>query len=435
MNRAAVAFLTKDKTELTKLTFVALTADVPDFDLLWIDGSAEQEGKVFAEHACFEDGRAVFHSGVRGGADAAIVYALTAMLNYEHTGPGGSQVGGYEYVGLCENDVLLPPNWFEDTMRLFEQGRQEGLNVGAVSPRCYEDRILIQRDGYAIMHNLGAGIVIFSREAARIILDNYRTTWSTDNRNIFCQLSGIDIGPTWAFRATPQWLTADWGFDAVLAKHGLASLALTPSHVEMIGQHPALADQGLTIASQPVEHLSAEGGFNIYRHSLASLWEGTSNITVSNAIHQDVLGNFTIFPHQIHKLGGSYGNGASAESGWKLQWTQGFGPFSWRASAVGDSLIVSLSGHVEFLVSGGPTGAQVEVIDYHSGFTCNPVLAPEGSSTQIMAIAVPASVSYREVRLTALTPGAVFYGIRTREPQMLYHGTRFDHSFLPAAGG
>lgn len=434
MNRIALAFLSKDRVELTKRTIEPLIQ--PDkFDLWWMDGSSSYEGKRLAVnypayiHA---------HGEVRGGADAAIVYALTTMLIAEIE---------YTHIGLCENDVLLAPDWFAQTMALFERGREEGLNVGAASPRCYEDRILIQRDSsasggqaYAIMHNLGAGVVVFTREAARLILDSYRSTWSTDNRHIFCQLSGIDIGPTWAFGASPQWLTADWGFDAILARAGLASLSVTPlggySFVEMIGQKPSLAEQGLTLATGPVDHLRNEDAFRLYHRRLFYMWKGVADITTSPPIHRDVLGNFTIFPHQMHRLNGVYAGA------WRLKWTQGFGPFSWVATSPGDSLTVPLAGHCDLMVSGGPSpaeggksGAQVEIVDDHSGFSCSPVLAPEGPSTQIVAIPVPANVSYREVRLTALSPGVTFYGIRTREPQMLYNGSRFDHTMLPPAFG
>jgi 2-deoxy-D-gluconate 3-dehydrogenase len=123
----------------------------------------------------------------------------------------------YTHIGLVENDVLLDKDWFDQTMALFEQGKAAGLEVGAVSARCYEDRILIQRDGYAITHNTGAGMIIFSRKAAELVLQNYRTVFTTENRLLFAQLSGIDIGAYWAFRGSQHWLVADWNFDRVLA--------------------------------------------------------------------------------------------------------------------------------------------------------------------------------------------------------------------------
>ena len=62
------------------------------------------------------------------------------------------------------------------------------MEVGAVSARCYEDRILIQRAGYTVCHNLGAGMIMFTRKAAELVLQNYRTVWTTENRLLFSQL-------------------------------------------------------------------------------------------------------------------------------------------------------------------------------------------------------------------------------------------------------
>ena len=131
-------------------------------------------------------------------------------------------------------------------MELFQRGKQDGFNVGAVSARCYEDRILFQRDGYAVTHNLGAGMIMFTREAAELVLANYRTVWTTENRTLFAQLSGIDIGSYWAFRGNQNFLVADWNFDRVLAAHGLASLALTPNRATMLDQD--IAPLGLKYA-------------------------------------------------------------------------------------------------------------------------------------------------------------------------------------------
>jgi len=166
-------------------------------DLWWIDGSETLEGQQALEETSFTR----HHSGIRGGADAAIVFALTAMLNHPV---------GYTHVGLCENDVLLAPDWFDRTMALFGKGEADGLSVGAVSARAYDDRILIQRDGYAVMHNLGAGHVVYTREAARLILDNYRSAWWPDNRAIFAQLSGIDNGAQQIGVLTRSSPSTDW---------------------------------------------------------------------------------------------------------------------------------------------------------------------------------------------------------------------------------
>lgn len=416
MNNVAIAFLTKDRTELTVQSIKPLLQ--PDkFDLWWIDGSTTSNGSRLVFTYDFSSSARSF-TNIGGGPDAAIVFALTEMLKLS-----------YEYVGLVENDVLLDDDWFPHTMGLFTAQ----THVGAVSPRSYEDRVLIQRDGYAVMHNLGAGCVIFTREAAQLILANYRTGWTTDNRTVFNQRAGIDIGAYWAFRGNEHWLTADWHFDTILARNGLCSLALTPAKCQMIGQSPSLAEQGLALVGAK-KHLKADGA---WKDDVAWKEKGDDsssrrhdsrhcNITAAPPIHQ-LRGHYTYFPHQLHQLGAFY------EGEWRMKWSQGFGPFSWQSSTAGDSLTVPLSGVCELLVHGGERGGQVEIVDTHSGYSCSPTLPPEQQPTAgVLALALPSGVSYRDVKLTALSPGIVFYGMRTGEPQIFdLNAKPFDYSVLP----
>ena len=90
------------------------------------------------------------HGHVTGGPDVAILYCLSLMLER-----------GYDYVGLIEND--LEPGWLDRIFQLFATPR---LNVGSVSARSDADRVLLPRNGYAIMANVGAGMVLFKRAAA-----------------------------------------------------------------------------------------------------------------------------------------------------------------------------------------------------------------------------------------------------------------------------
>ena len=426
--KLALALLTKDRADLTKRSIEPLLQ--PDkFDLFWVDGSTFESPGYYLPHdlTVLRDTCPKITLDVRGGPDAAIVFALTTMLADEH----------YTHVGLCEQDVLLHPDWFGPTLALFERGRRDGLEVGAVSARAYEDRILVQRDGYALAHNLGAGQVICTREAARLILDNYRTAWWPDNRLIFCQLSGIDIGAYAAFRGNEQWVTADWGFDAILARHGLASLALTPSLATMLDQD--IAAQGLRMAAGDYDLLRLHKPFAQFADSTEGIRKGTWMPGVHGRL-QCSQGTYTIFPHQIPGIGGTY------SGDWRLKWAQGFGPFVWESgegveyeiTSKGDEVVkgryggileVPVLGPCEFLVGGQ---GHVRVTDTHSGYTCAPNVSSAGGG--ILQVAVPSGVSYRTVRLEALTPGVCFYGIRTREPQPWLTGYRFDHSCLPRVG-
>lgn len=426
MNKVALVFSTRDRVELTRRSIEPLLPAAGGFDLHWCDGSDTEEGQRL-----YRDYSSVYaaFTNIRGGADAAIVYGLTTLLDHPNN---------YEFVGLVENDVLLHPDWFAPTMALFSKGEDEGLVVGAVSARCYEDRILCQRDGYALCHNLGAGMVIFRREAARLVLDNFRTGWTTDNRLLFAQLSGLDVGKWWAFRENEHAITSDWIYDAAIAAHGYASLALTPSPCEMIGQVPPLHEQGLTLARRPggVEALRNDKAFETFATKTSLIRERTWLPAYGMAGRQQALdGTWTIFPHQFASLG-AYWDGE-----WHLKWSQGFGPFSWKAGTLGNidfrdplrwpSLDLPVIGECALMVGGGPKGGDVHIFDPATGMDTKVRLAGSPNGDQVMSMVLPPVMTYRTVRLTAPAEGITVYALRTRNAQPWRPGVRFDHSTLP----
>lgn len=403
--KTAIAYLTKDRVELTKQTFPVLRDG--SHALFWFDGSTDAAALDYCnKHIGICTGGA---KGVRGGADAAIVYALTGLLSEDYT-----------HIGLCESDVLLFPDWFERTIALFDRGAKEGLVVGAASARAYDDRILIQRSGYAVMHNLGAGQVIFTREAAQRVLEFYRTGWWPDNRAVFSQLSGVDIGRYSCFRTNPQWTTADWNFDAILAQHGLASVALTPCAVEMVGQEPSLEEQGLKLVTEEAERFRDDKAFARFAMRTRAIRQGGWKPQAITRIHRASgnLGASLIFPHQMN---------ADWEGDWRLKWSQGFGPFSWRANADGCRLEIEVFGPAGFCLSGGERAARVTLTDTESGFEIDPEVPP--SSHGITQLQVPGGVSLRNIVMTC-AQGAVFYGMMTAEPQP-ETDHKFDYSVLP----
>lgn len=411
--KVAIAFSTKDRVELSRQSIKPVIDN--RFDIFWVDGSTEPEALAYFNRENVVTG---FYPNVRGGADIAIAHNLTMLLKHPDN---------YDYIGLVENDVLLDADWFEHTMRLFAKGEEDGLMVGAVSARAYEDRILIQRDGYAVMHNIGAGQIILTRKAAQLVLKHFRVGWAPDNRTIFNTLSGIDIGAYWAFRGNAQWVTTDWYWDALLASHGLCSLALTPCKAQMIGQVPPLAEQGLTLAEKAVEERRNDEAFELFKARTRRIRAKTYKIAPESPIHVDNQGVSTIFPHQIGVIGGEYSDG------WRTIWSQGFGPFAYRAAEATARIVVPVSGPCVVFVSGGEAGGRVNITDTESGFSCNPDLPPEGEQTQVLQVQVPAAVSYRDIHIEALTPGVVFYGLQTRERQPYFPDFSFDYSVLPPA--
>lgn len=403
--RVAIAFTTKDRTDLSKRSIEPLLK--AGVDVWWFDGSRTEAGQhLLADYPATKK-----FASVIGGPEIANVMALTCMLEAD-----------YDYVGICESDVLLADGWFEPTMELFARGTEAGLTVGAVSPRAYEDRVLIQCDGFAVMHNLGAGCVIYSREAARRVLALHRTPWTAENRIVFAQLSGLDIGRYWAFRASENFLTADWGWDRQLAFTGLCSLALTPSPVEMIGQIMPLAEQGLKLVTEPVEGLRDDRRFALFRDRLMAVFTTGLVLQRGGALLKDPGGSTTFFAHQLGMLGAEF------TGEWRHQWSQAFGPHAWRAEGPA-SARVPVFGAVEFLLSGGEKGAKVQAIDTGSGYEIAPELPP-ADGQRIAQIVVPGLYSQRDVVLN-VEAGAVFYGIRTDWPQLIDTGFRFDFSVLP----
>jgi hypothetical protein len=410
MNKVAIAFLTKDRVELSKRTIEHLFQ--PDkFDLFIFDGSDTSAGQHFALKYDLTDHIAV-HAQVKGGADPAVAYALTEMLKHDYT-----------HVGLVENDVLLHPDWFGPTFALFDRGNAEGLGVGSVSARCYVDRILCQRDGYALVHNQGWGMQILTREAAQLTLQHMRTHWTFENRRTFARLSGIDIGSYWAFRTNEHWTTPDWGNDAVLASHGLASLALVPSPVEMVGQKPSLAEQGLALAKNPVEDRRNDEAFAVFADRTRQVREGYCSIGAMPVRFRGDDGNELIFAHQLASLPDAQWTGD-----WKLKWSPGLGGFAARGFAAA-SFVAMISGTARFMVMGGEKGGQVAIEDLKSGYVVRPQLLPEVSN-QVTQVVAPVTVSFRPVRITVLSGSAIFYGIACVEPQPAIGGWTFSHDKL-----
>lgn len=406
MNSLAIGFLTKDRCQLTRRSIEPLLRK--DIDVWWFDGSNTSKGEgLLADYPVHKK-----FANVRGGADAAIVCALTHMLD-----------ANYDYIGLCENDVLLADDWLEPTMDLFVKGAQDGLYVGAVSARCYDDRILFQSNGYAVMHNLGAGMVIFTRAAARTVLQFYRTSWTTENRLVFAQLAGHDIGCYWAFRASENFITADWGFDRALAGVGLCSLALTPARVQMIGQEPSLEEQGLRLVTEPVEALRDDRRLAAFAQRQTLIRLRDIHLAAATVMLKDPGGSVMVFAHQLGYLSSDIDLSA-----WRLKWSQAFGPFAFRADDTAQ-LKVTVSGPVDFLVSGGVSGAKVQIVDTESGFEISPMM-PAEDGQQLPQLFVPGGLCQRELVLTC-EPGAVFYGLRLALPQPIHLDYVFDYNNLP----
>jgi hypothetical protein len=194
----------------------------------------------------------------------------------------------------------------------------------------------------------------------------------------------------------------------------------------MIGQNPPLAEQGLELTTRASDPIAMESSaFETFRTRLYRIRQGDYKLVAPDVIHQTPEGQL-FFPHQLGNLAG----GAQWDGTLGLKWSQGFGPFGYRAGPDGASLSLRISGICSFLLTGGDTGAGVTVEDTRSGFKFSPALP--GQMEQAASINVPGSPVPRIVTL-AMQEGAVFYGLACADLQMLDDRFRFDWSQLPGA--
>lgn len=412
--KLAVCYSSKNQVELTEQTFERLcaTTAIKGADIIWCDGSTDFDAlHYFENHKAAAD---YAEGSVHGGADAAIAWKLTKALRHEKT--------RYTHIMLIENDVLLDENWLLPTLELFEKGKDDGLEVGAVSPRSYVDRILFQRGEYGVMHNLGAGAVIFTRKAAELVLRTFRTGWWPSIRYGFAQLSGVDIATYAAFGGNEQPVTTDWQFEFQMLRHGLSALALTPAKCQMIGQNPPLAEQGLELTTGPVAACEDNEKFAYFAKTLKAIRKNEVDAEKIISTFHSRMGQTLFYPHQLGKL-------FSAEHGWKLRWTQGWGPFSYVAGPGGASLSVRVAGPCSFMLSGGEgVAANVTIVDQYSGFQTHPTL-PEYTGN-FSEVAVPGGPMPRTVAL-GISEGGILYGVSCADPQLLNTAYSFSWDKLP----
>lgn len=246
--KVGFVFSTKDRVDYTRHSLASLgTCD--GFDLVWVDGSDSPEGRALPESVKTQYCRIVeVHHDVKGGPDAAIRFGLKRLLEL-----------GYEYCGLIENDIRFEPGWFPRLMELFQFGAEEHLNVGAATVFSLESRVMIHRPRYAFMWNMGACMVLFTREAARIVLATYRAVGSSDLVRFYSCTFGVDLRRVWELMMDQpdRRLGCDWAYAMCLYKCGLISLGTLPSMaIDM--DHDFEKHFRTTYVQRNVEHLAGE---------------------------------------------------------------------------------------------------------------------------------------------------------------------------------
>jgi hypothetical protein len=227
-DRLGFSFSTKDRYLFTLQSLQNLDTE-GGYDLIWNDGSNEPGVPALARNYKFKNANLVeVNYGVTGGAEAAVCFGLSRLLKL-----------GYDYIGLIENDILFRPGWFSELLKLFSQGAEDGIVCGSATARSFESHVLEYRSGYAVQSDIGAGMVLFSREAAEIIMEKYSNPSSLQMtthswQKFYADHFGIDLrtfSPFWAYppeKAFP--CTLDWGYTPSLYLRGYASLSTIPSY-------------------------------------------------------------------------------------------------------------------------------------------------------------------------------------------------------------
>ncbi len=224
-DRVGFALSSKNRVPFTRQTLKAMDQD-GGYDLIWNDGSDEPEGRALPKDFRFHNARLVeVNYDVVGGPDKSICFGLERLLHF-----------GYDYVGLMENDIVLQKGWFRRLMNLFDLAAADGITCGAATVRSFEGRVIEHRSGYSINWGTGAGMILFSRPAAEVLLHQYpRLRMSTASISRFysrlfqldLNLRSQDSSGKWGNH--DMWLTLDWGYTPMLYMHGYTSVGSIPN--------------------------------------------------------------------------------------------------------------------------------------------------------------------------------------------------------------
>ena len=219
--KVGFVFSSKERVDLSRRSLRSIDSD-GGFDLIWLDGSTSEEARRLPESINLRNTRLVeVHFDVTGGPDAAIKYGLRRLLEL-----------GYDYCGLIENDIEFVPGWFSRLMELFRLGETNDLQVGAATTRTFLSRALAAQAQYATLWNIGAGMVLFTREATSIVLRNYYPRRAKELSGYFENKYNNDLGDIWELwmDRSDRLLGCDWGYSLELDKQGLSSLGTVPAY-------------------------------------------------------------------------------------------------------------------------------------------------------------------------------------------------------------
>jgi len=222
-------FSTKDRVGFSKKTLEGIDVPGSNFDLIWVDGSGTKEGRLLPEETAFQHcNLAEVYYGMNAEYDRApLSFGLKYLIQHN-----------YDYCGFIENDIRFEKNWFIELMKLFNLGKEDGLEVGAVTAKVWASRVLRYEHNYVTIWNLGAAMTLFTTKAAKIIYNNLyrgdkpRYTYAKKLQKFYLDKFGIDVKKnSWElFMGTKdRHLSRDWRYAMELSEHELSSLGTISS--------------------------------------------------------------------------------------------------------------------------------------------------------------------------------------------------------------
>ena len=254
--RVAFLFTTKDRPDFTLRSLRSIDL-CGGFDLIWIDGSTTAAGKSFPHSVQLRNCRITeLHQGVRPRHPDKRFRRLATTLGSDaaiHFGMARALALGYDYCGIIENDIEFQPGWFPELMELFALGKRDGFEVGAVTARSISTRVMAHQPQYLVMWNIGAGMVLFTRQAAQIVIAAYAITRSTALARFYKDHFGVDCSDVWElWQDKPgRDLAPDWSFAKHLYKYGLVSLGTLPSLASNIDMDIRAELRGAYVTAKP----------------------------------------------------------------------------------------------------------------------------------------------------------------------------------------
>ncbi|TSC75483.1 MAG: hypothetical protein G01um101430_325 [Parcubacteria group bacterium Gr01-1014_30] len=222
-DRVGFVFSTKERTDFTKRTLASLDRD-KGYDILWMDGSDTETARRLPKIYRFKNVKLKeYHLDIRGGPDKTIQFGLERLLEL-----------GYDWCGLIENDILFKKGWFAKLMNLFRLSAKEGIAAGAGTVRNLESRVLEYRKGYTVNWNIGAGMILFTREAAQLLVKNYPPIATAFGLYKFwAEHFGLDLSQAkelW-FGKPNRALSSDFNYETVLYSNGFSAIGSMPAFV------------------------------------------------------------------------------------------------------------------------------------------------------------------------------------------------------------